>query len=363
MSRTESMRVAVATPEGGIELTTRPIPQPGRNEVLIRVVAAGVNRADLFQRQGRRAPPPGASDVLGLEVSGIVEAVGQDAPLVLGEVPVVPAPQPGQRVCALIAGGGYADYAIAHRRCVLPVPGDFDMVEAAALPEAAFTVWDNLVMRGGLEVPKAVVIHAGASGVGTLAIQVASALDCRVFATAGTAAKREACVALGAERAFDYRAEDWAAAIAAVSGGADVVLDLAGASHFASNMAVLATEGRLVSIGFVGGSVAELDLRQVARKRLVLTGSTLRDRNDLQKATLAEAVYAGLWPRLTRRQVQPIIHTTFDLADARRRARPAGRRHGDRQARAGGRQGAVRTRLTIGYCTDKALPGETEIPI
>ncbi len=310
------MRAVIATPEGGVELTTRPIPQPSRNEVLIRVAAAGVNRADLYQRQGRHAPPPGATDVLGLEVAGIVEAVGEVDPLGLGPAPLVPAPQPGQRVCALIPGGGYADYAIAHRRCVLPVPGDLDLVEAAALPETAFTVWDNLVVRGGLEVPKTVVIHAGASGVGTLAIQIASALDCRVFATAGTAAKREACVELGAERAFDHRTEDWAAAIAAVSGGADVVLDLVGASHFASNLAVLATEGRLISIGFVGGSNAEVNLRQVARKRLVLTGSTLRDRNALQKATIAEAVYAGLWPRLTRRQVQPIIHTTFDLAES-----------------------------------------------
>ena len=316
MSRVETMRAVTVTPEGGLRLATRQIPRPGRNEVLIRVAAAGVNRADLLRRDGRQAPAPDASDVPGLEVSGIVEAVGPESAPGLGPTPQLPAPAPGQRVCALVSGGGYADYAIAHRHCVLPVPGDLDLVEAAALPEAAFTVWDNLVLRGGLEVPKAVIVHAGASGVGTLAIQIASALDCRVFATAGTAAKREACVALGAERAFDYRSEDWAAAIAAASGGADVVLDLVGASHFAANLAVLADEGRLVSIGMLGGSTAEIDLALVARKRLVVTGSTLADRNALQRAIVAEAVHAGLWPRLARRQVQPIIHTTFDLADS-----------------------------------------------
>jgi len=312
----ETMRAIVCAENGAIAAAERPVPRPGRDEVLIRVVAAGVNRADLSPRRGRHAPPPGAPDILGLEVSGIVEAVGAEDPLVLSPPTRIPAPIPGDRVCALVAGGGYADYVVAPRRCVLPVPGDLDMVEAAALPEAAFTVWDNLVTRGALDMPKVVLIHAAASGIGTLAIQVARAVGCRVFATAGSPEKRAACESLGVERAFDYRTEDWAAALRDQCGGADVVLDLVGASHLAANLEALAVEGRMVTIGFVGGSVAELDLRQIARKRLILTGSTLRDRNAVQKARIAESVYAELWPRLARRAIEPIIHTTFAIADA-----------------------------------------------
>lgn len=314
MSRPETMR-AVTVTEGAASVVHRPVPVPGRDEVLIRVAAAGVNRADLFQRQGRHAPPPGTSDILGLEVSGIVEAVGPEDPLDLDPVSRIPPPQPGDRVCALVAAGGYADYVVAPRQCVLPVPRDLDMVEAAALPEAAFTVWDNLVNRGGLDIPKAILVHAAASGVGTLALQLARSLDCRIFATAGTAAKRAACEALGAERAFDYRTEDWAAEIVAQCGGADIVLDLVGASHLAGNLQVLAPEGRLVTIGFVGGGVAELDMRLVARKRLILTGSSLRERNAVQKSAIADGVYTELWPKLARREIEPIIHTTFALED------------------------------------------------
>ncbi|EDP63027.1 NADPH/quinone reductase and related Zn-dependent oxidoreductase [alpha proteobacterium BAL199] len=314
MTRPDTMRAVTAT-DGAVTMGSRPVPQPGRDEILIRVVAAGINRADLAQRQGRHAPPPGASDVLGLEVSGIVEAVGPEDPLDIGPASRIPAPQPGDRVCALLAGGGYADYVIASRQCVLPVPGDLDMVEAAALPEAAFTVWDNMVTRGELDIPKAVLVHAGASGVGTLALQLARTLDCRIFATAGTEAKRAACVSLGAERAFDYRTEDWAAEINAQCGGADIVLDLVGASHLAKNLEVMAPEGRLITIGFVGGATADLDMRAVARKRLTLTGSLLRGRNAVQKSAIAEAVYAGLWPKIARREIEPIIHTTFALED------------------------------------------------
>ena len=315
MPRPDTMRAVRATEAAGVELIARPVPEPGRDEILIRVVAAGVNRADLSQRQGRHTPPPGASDILGLEVSGIVEAVGPEDDLVLSAASKIPVPQVGERVCALIAGGGYAEYVVANRRCVLPVPGDLDLVEAAALPEAAFTVWDNMVTRGMLDLPRVVLIHAGASGVGTLAIQLARALGCRVFATAGTAAKRAACETLGAERAFDYRTEDWSAAIQGM-GGADMVLDLVGASHFASNIEALAPEGRMVTIGFVGGAVVELDLRQMARKRLTLTGSTLRDRNAVQKGLVAETVHSELWPRIALRQIEPIIHTTFALEEA-----------------------------------------------
>lgn len=316
MSRPDTMRAVIPDADGATRMVERPVPRPGRDEVLIRVVAAGLNRADLVQRQGRCAPPPGASDVLGLEVSGIVEEVVPDDGLSLAPPLQTPVPAPGDRVCALVAGGGYADYVVAPRSCVLPVPGDLDMVEAAALPEAAFTVWDNLVVRGELDRPKSVLIHAAGSGVGTLAVQLAHALGCRVFATAGTAAKRAACETLGAERAFDYRTEDWAGEIHAQSAGADLVLDLVGASHFQSNLRVLADEGRLVTIGFLGGAVVELDLRTMARKRLTLTGSTLRERNPVQKGLIAEALFAGLWPRIARREVEPIIHTTLPLADA-----------------------------------------------
>lgn len=316
MSRPVTMRAVIPDGTGATRMVERPVPRPGRDEVLIRVVAAGLNRADLAQRQGRYAPPAGASDVLGLEVSGIVEQVGPVDDLSMAPPLRTPVPVPGDRVCALIAGGGYADYAVAPRSCVLPVPGDLDLVEAAALPEAAFTVWDNLVVRGELDRPKSVLIHAAASGVGTVAIQLARTLGCRVFATAGTAAKRAACETLGAERAFDYRAEDWASAILAQSAGADLVLDLVGASHFASNLRVLSEEGRMVTIGFVGGAITELDLRAMARKRLTLTGSTLRERNAVQKGLIAEPVFARLWPHIARREVEPIIHTTFPLAEA-----------------------------------------------
>lgn len=316
MTRPETMRAVTVADGSGLVVDRRPVPVAGRDEVLIRVVAAGLNRADLAQSQGRYPPPAGASDILGLEVSGIVEAVGATDELSLEKPSAIPAPKIGDRVCALLPGGGCAEYAVAHRRCVLPVPGDLDLVEAAALPEAAFTVWDNMIERGRLDLPQTVLVHAAASGVGTLALQLARALDCRIFATAGTAAKRAACETLGAERAFDYRTEDWASEIQAQSAGADIILDLVGASHLAANIKAVAAEGRIVTIGFVGGSVAELDLRQIARKRAVLTGSTLRERNPVQKGLIADAVYAGLWPRLARREVEPIIHTTFALEDA-----------------------------------------------
>lgn len=310
-----SMRAIVATAADTVSLVERPVPVPGIDEVLIQVAGAGVNRADLAQRRGLYDPPAGASDVLGLEVSGIVVAVGPIDALVLEGGPTLPEPKPGDRVCALVPAGGYADYAVAHRHCVLPVPGDLDLVEAAALPEAAFTIWDNMVVRGGIDRPMAVLVHAGGSGVGTLAVQLACALNCRVFATAGTGAKRAACEELGAERAFDYRADDWAAEIQRLCAGADLILDLVGASHFQSNLAALAVEGRMVTIGFVGGAVAEIDLRLMASKRLTLTGSTLRDRNAVQKGLIADAVHRELWPRIARREIEPIIHTTFDLAD------------------------------------------------
>lgn len=316
MNRPISMRAVVATEDGGVALVDRPVPEPGRDEVLIRVAAAGLNRADLAQRQGRYAPPTGAPDILGLEVAGVVEAVGPEDELAMETGLKLAEVKPGDRVCALVAGGGYADYVVAPRSCVLPVPGDLDLVEAAALPEAAFTVWDNMIVRGELDRPKAVLVHAGASGVGTLAIQIARSFDCRIFATAGTAAKRSACEALGAERAFDYRTEDWPSAMQELCAGADIVLDLIGASHFPGNIAALATEGRMVTIGFVGGATAELDLRVLARKRLTLTGSTLRERNAVQKAPIAAAILAGLWPKIARREVEPIIHTTFVLEAA-----------------------------------------------
>jgi NADPH2:quinone reductase len=299
--------VEIAAP-GGPEVlrpARRPLPTPGPGEVLVRVAAAGVNRPDVFQRQGRYAPPPGASDLPGLEIAGHV--VGDGAAL-----------RDGDAVCALLPGGGYAQYAVAAEALCLPVPRGFSMEEAAALPETFFTVWHNVFERGRLAPGETLLVHGGSSGIGTTAILLARAFGARVLVTAGNPEKCAACVALGAERAIDYKTEDFAAVVAEATGGrgVDVVLDMVGASYLERNLACLAPDGRLVVIAVLGGSRAELNLVTVMQKRPTVTGSLLRPRPVAEKARIAAALRAEVWPRLDRGEIRPVIHARFPLGEA-----------------------------------------------
>ena len=299
--------VEIAEP-GGPEVlrpARRPLPTPGPGEVLVRVAAAGVNRPDVLQRRGLYAPPPGASDIPGLEIAGHV--VGDGTSL-----------RDGDAVCALLPGGGYAEYAVAAEPLCLPVPRGFSMEEAAVLPETFFTVWHNVFERGRLAAGETLLVHGGSSGIGTTAILLARAFGARVLVTAGTPEKCAACVALGAERAIDYKQEDFAAVVAEVTGGrgVDVVLDMVGAPYLERNLACLATEGRLVQIAVQGGIKAELNLVTVMQKRLTLTGSTLRPRPVAEKARIAAALRAQVWPRLDRGEIRPVLHARFPLAEA-----------------------------------------------
>jgi putative PIG3 family NAD(P)H quinone oxidoreductase len=286
----------------------RPMPSPGPGDVLIRVAAAGVNRPDVMQRMGHYPPPPGASDIPGLEVAGTIVEVGADAG----------AWRSGDRVCALVAGGGYAEYCVAPALQCLPIPRDMDVVHAAAIPETFFTVWVNLFERGRLQAGESVLIHGGSSGIGTTAIQLARARGSQVFATAGTADKCAACERLGAERAFNYHETDFVAATReATSGrGVDVVLDMVGGDYLPRNLDVLATEGRLVQIAVLGGVKATLNLITMMQRRLTLTGSTLRARPVADKGTIAAHLHANVWPLLDAGSVRPVIHATFPLARA-----------------------------------------------
>lgn len=305
------MNVVEITAPGGPEvlsITSRPVPEPGPGEVLIEVHAAGVNRPDVLQRLGKYPPPPGASDLPGLEVAGRVVARG----------PGVTLPVEGEAVCALLPGGGYADYAVAAAELCLPVPHGFSMVEAAALPEGVFTVWTNVFDRGRLAPGEVLLVHGGASGIGTTAIQMAVSAGARVLTTAGTDEKCEACRRLGAERAVNHRTEDFVAVVLEVTAarGVDVVLDMVGGDYFPRNLAALAVDGRLVQIAFLRGAKAEIDLALVMRRRLTVTGSTLRARPVAEKAAIAEAVRRHVWPALDRGTWRPVIHATFPLADA-----------------------------------------------
>jgi NADPH2:quinone reductase len=302
------MDVVEITAPGGPEVlrpARRPLPTPGPGEVLVRVAAAGVNRPDVFQRQGRYAPPPGASDLPGLEIAGHV--AGDGAAL-----------RDGDAVCALLPGGGYAQYAVAAEALCLPVPRGFSMEEAAALPETFFTVWHNVFERGRLAPGETLLVHGGSSGIGTTAILLARAFGARVLVTAGNPEKCAACVALGAERAIDYKTEDFAAVVAEATGGrgVDVVLDMVGASYLERNLACLAPDGRLVVIAVLGGSRAELNLVTVMQKRPTVTGSLLRPRPVAEKARIAAALRAEVWPRLDRGEIRPVIHARFPLGEA-----------------------------------------------
>ncbi|MGQ0664004.1 MAG: NAD(P)H-quinone oxidoreductase [Pseudomonadota bacterium] len=302
--------IEIATP-GGPEVlvpTTRPMPRPGPGEVLVRVEAAGVNRPDVLQRYGKYPPPPGAPDTPGLEIAGRV--VAADTGLAW--------PTAGEAVCALLAGGGYAEYALAPAAQCLPVPKALSMIEAAGLPETFFTVWTNVFERGRLRSGEAFLVHGGASGIGTTAIQLARAFGARVFATAGTAEKCAACERLGATRAINYRSEDFVAVVKEQTGGegVDLILDMVGGDYFARNIAVLRTEGRLVQIAFLKSPKTEINLEPIMRKRLTVTGSTLRPRSVAEKGAIAAALRAKVWPLVERGQIKPVIHATFPLAEA-----------------------------------------------
>jgi NADPH:quinone reductase len=302
--------IEIATPGGPeqLRLTTRPMPEPGDGEVLIRVAAAGVNRPDVAQRQGHYPPPPGASDLPGLEVAGTVTTLG----------PNVTGISVGDEVTALLSGGGYAEYATAAAPLCLPIPAGLSMTEAAALPETYFTVWTNLFERGGCKTGDNVLIHGGTSGIGTTAIQLAAAFGARVFATAGTHAKARFCESLGAVRGIDYRTEDFVEIVKSATDGkgADLILDMVAGTYVQRNIEAAAVDGRIVVIAILGGARAEIMMNKIMVKRLTLTGSTLRPRTIAQKAAVAEGVRRNVWPLLAARRVRPIIHATFPLAEA-----------------------------------------------
>ena len=305
---TKTMTAVEITTPGGPEVlqtTRRPIPEPGLGEVVIRVAYAGVNRPDALQRAGSYDPPPGASDLPGLEAAGEVAALG----------PGVESMQVGDQVCALLPGGGYAEYVATPAAHCLPIPNGMALREAACLPETFFTVWTNVFMRGGLKAGERFLVHGGSSGIGTTAIQLASVFGARVLTTAGSDAKCQVCRDLGAEVAINYREEDFVS-VMKPEGGADLILDMVGGEYLPRNVRALATEGRLVNIAFLSGPKVELNFAQVMVKRLTLTGSTLRPQSDLAKAEIAQALRAHVWPMLNAGSIAPVMDSTFDLIDA-----------------------------------------------
>jgi putative PIG3 family NAD(P)H quinone oxidoreductase len=302
--------IEIAQP-GGPEVLKpgeRPVPVPAQGEVLVRVAAAGVNRPDVEQRKGTYPPPPGASDIPGLEVAGTVAALG----------PGADGFKVGDAVCALVSGGGYAEYCTAPVPQCLPVPKGLSMVEAAALPETFFTVWQNVFDRARLKAGETILIHGGSSGIGTTAIQMAKAMGARIIATAGSDEKCAACVKLGADRAINYNTQDFVEATLAETNkkGADVILDMVGGKYFERNIAALAIEGRLSLIALLGGRDAKIDLGLVLRKRLTVVGSVLRARPIAEKGAVAAALRREIWPLIAAGKIKPVIDSTFPLADA-----------------------------------------------
>jgi putative PIG3 family NAD(P)H quinone oxidoreductase len=308
------MRVVEIARPGGPEVlvpATRPVPAPGPGQILIRVAFAGVNRPDALQRAGAYAPPPGASDLPGLEAAGHVAALG----------PGVTGWQVGDPVTALLPGGGYAEYAVTNAAHALPVPDGVTLRDAACLPETLFTVWTNVVRRGGLQAGERFLVHGGSSGIGTTAIQLARLMGARVFATAGSDTKCDACRALGAERAINYRTEDFVQVLRA-EGGANLILDMVGGSYLPRNVKALADDGRLVQIAFLEGPKVELNFAEVMVRRLTITGSTLRPQSDLAKAQIAADLRAQVWPHVSAGRLAPVIDSEFPLdraADAHAR--------------------------------------------
>lgn len=317
MNLPETMRAVEISEPGGPEVlreTTRPVPKPGSGQILIQLKAAGVNRPDALQRAGAYAPPPTASDLPGLEGAGTVAAIGNG----------VTRWAVGDKVCALLPGGGYAEYCVTHQDHALRIPAEMPMTKAAALCETHFTVWSNVFMRGGLGGGETFLVHGGSSGIGTTAIQLAHKFGARVFATAGSAEKCSACRELGADIAINYKDRDFVAALNEVTAGAgaDLILDMVGGDYIPRNIKALKTEGRLVMIAFLGGPTAELNFAQIMTRRLTVTGSTLRPQSDLAKARIAQELRENVWPMLDAGTIGPLMDSTFPLAaaaDAHRR--------------------------------------------
>lgn len=308
MTLPQTMRAVEIARPGGPEVLTpceKPVPQPGPGQILIALDYAGVNRPDALQRAGNYAPPPSASPLPGLEGAGRVVAVGEG----------VSRWAVGDAVCALLPGGGYAEYVVTAATQALPIPSGMGMREAACLPETFFTVFSNVFQRGGLTAGERFLVHGGSSGIGTTAIQLARAFGARVFATAGSAEKCAACTRLGAERAINYREEDFVEVMRA-EGGADLILDMVGGDYIPRNVKALADDGRLVQIAFLSGPQAELNFAQVMMRRLTITGSTLRPQSDLAKARIAEALEAQVWPLLSSGAVAPVMDSEFPLEEA-----------------------------------------------
>ncbi len=303
---------AIAIPKPGgpeaLKPEARPLPKPGPTEVLVRVTAAGVNRPDVMQRMGMYPPPPGAPDIPGLEIAGDVVAVGDKVTRL----------RIGDKVTALVPGGGYAEYCVADDAIALPVPKGLSMIEAAALPETFFTVWHNMMERGALKAGETVLIHGGTSGIGTTAIMIAKAFGAKVIATAGSAEKCEACKKLGADVAINYKTEDFVAATKTATDGrgADLIIDIIGGDYVDRNFEAAAIEGRIVQVSVQQGTKATVDMRRLMQKRLTHTGSTLRPRPVVEKAAIARGLLAKVWPLIEAGKIKPVIDSTFPLADA-----------------------------------------------
>jgi len=305
------MRAIEISAPGGPEVlrvTQRPVPIPAASEVLIEVAAAGVNRPDVLQRKGGYPPPPGASDIPGLEVAGTIVAAGAGANTW----------KTGDRVCALVTGGGYAEYVTAPAPQCLPIPRGLTLVEAAGLPETFFTVWVNVFERAGLKGSETLLIQGGSSGIGVTAIQMARAFGHRVFVTAGSAEKCTACEKLGASRAINYRTEDFVAVVKELTGGkgVDVILDMVGGDYVPRELACLADDGRLSLIAFLGGTRATIDMTDILRRRLTITGSTLRARSVDVKGAIAQSLEQKVWPLIEAGRIKPVIYRTFRLEEA-----------------------------------------------
>ncbi|WP_406854695.1 NAD(P)H-quinone oxidoreductase [Alsobacter sp. KACC 23698] len=302
--------IGVKAPGGPEALVpeTRPTPRPAAGEILVKVAAAGVNRPDVMQRKGLYPPPPGASDIPGLEIAGEVIALGEG----------VTRHALGDRVCALVAGGGYAEYCVVHETNALRAPDGASMIEAAAIPETFFTVWTNVFERGRLQPGESFMVHGGTSGIGTTAIMLAKAFGSRVFATAGSDEKCDACRKLGADVAINYRTQDFVAEVKAATDkkGVDVILDMVGGDYIGRNYEAAAVEGRIVQIAFQGKSEATVDFRRIMLKRLTHTGSTLRSRSPAEKAAIADQLVARVWPLIAAGTVKPVIHATFPFREA-----------------------------------------------
>jgi len=305
---TNTMRAVEITIPGGpdvLQIGTRPVPSPAAGQVLLRVHYAGVNRPDALQRAGAYAPPPTASDLPGLEASGEVVALGAGVSTLAV----------GDKVCALLPGGGYAEYVCTPAAHCLPVPDGMGLKQAACLPETFFTVYSNVFMRGGLKAGERFMVHGGSSGIGTTAIQLARAFGARVFITAGSDEKCTACLDLGAEMAINYKTDDFVEIMKA-EGGANLILDMVGGPYIPRNLNALADDGRLVQIAFLGGPKVELNFAQMMTRRLTLTGSTLRPQSDLAKARIADELRTHVWPLLNAGTIAPVMDSEFDLADA-----------------------------------------------